>query len=103
MICAPRLRQRFIPDFKLVAVTAVFTQRFEQRVALTERLIVITEHARIRRDGLRQSKIEITSAFFGTIFDDARHLRHKDDRVEVTNDLIDLFLYAIEQNFFAKR
>ena len=46
-------RQRFIPDLELVAASSVFTQGFEQRVALTERLIVITEHARIRRNRLR--------------------------------------------------
>ena len=100
--------KRFIPDFELVAVTlslskgAIFAQRFEQCVALTERLVVITEHARICWDSLRQCEVEIASAFLGTIFNDARHLRYKDDGVKVTNDLVHLFLHAIEQNFFAQ-
>src|SRR5574337_1592908 len=78
-------RQCLIPDFKLIAVSSAlrqalggaFTQHLKQRVALAKRLIVFAQGARVSRDGLRQSQVEVTTAFLGTALDDLRHLRDK--------------------------
>src|SRR3990172_8049053 len=94
--------QRLIPDLKLIRVPRAFPQQFEERITLRERLVVFAQHACICRCGLCQREIKITAAVFGHALDDLRHLRNKDNRVEMTDDFINVFLHSIEQNFLAK-
>ncbi len=51
---------------------------------------------------MRQCEIKITAAFIRSAFDDLRHLRHKDDRVEMSHNVADVFLHAIQQDFLAQ-
>ena len=57
--------QRVIPHFELVTVPAAFSQHFEQGVALSQRLIVFAQNARIRRRGLCEGQVQVTAAVIG--------------------------------------
>src|SRR5215212_2203181 len=98
----PETSQRIIPHFKLVAVPTAFPKQLEKRIALCQCLVVFTQKTSIGRCRLCQSKVEITAAVFGRAFDNLRHLRHEDDRVEMTNGLIGGLLHAIKQNLLTQ-
>ncbi len=51
---------------------------------------------------MRQREVEIAAAFIRPAFDDLRHLWHKDDRVEMPDDIVGMAFYTVQQNFLAQ-
>ena len=91
-----------IPKIQLRGIAAALAKRLQQGIALGQCLGIFAQAAGVTRYGLGQRQVQIAPAFLRSAFDDLGHLRHKNDRIEMPDDISQWAFDPIQQDFLAQ-